>query len=257
MLKENIMRPFKHIIVMGLGFIFSLALHSQEATEIIKKADAKMQGETSSQSIMTMTIVRPTWQREITFKNWTKGRDYSLALVTAPAREKGQSFLKRENEMWNWNPTINRLIKLPPSMMSQGWMGSDFSNDDLLKESSIVVDYTHTIRGKEEMNGLNCYMIELIPLEDAAVVWGRIVKWISEDEYLQMKSEYYDEDGYLIKTELAYDIQTMDGRILPSRFELIPEDEEGHKTIVVMEEIRFNQPIPDGFFSQQNMKNVR
>jgi outer membrane lipoprotein-sorting protein len=251
------MKVFNQATAMGLGIIFSLNMQSQDAREIIRRADAKMQGETSSQSIMTMTIVRPTWQREISFKNWTKGRDYSLALVTAPAREKGQSFLKRENEMWNWNPTINRLIKLPPSMMSQGWMGSDFSNDDLLKESSIVVDYTHSVIGEEQVDGLDCYKIELIPLEDAAVVWGRIVKWISREEYLQMKSEYYDEDGYLIKTELAYDIRTMDGRVIPSRFELIPEDEQGHKTIVVLEEIRFNQPIPDGFFSQQNMKTVR
>ena len=100
---------------------------------------------------MTMTIVRPTWQREITFKNWTKGRDNSLVLVTAPAKEKGQTFLKLDIEMWNWNPTINRLIKLPPSMMAQGWMGSDFSNDDLLKESSIVVDYKHEIIGEEDI----------------------------------------------------------------------------------------------------------
>lgn len=239
------------------GILFCTNGQSQEAKDIIRRADEKMQGEKTSQSTMTMTIVRPTWQREITFKNWTLGREHSLALVTAPAKEKGQSFLKRKNEMWNWNPTINRLIKLPPSMMSQGWMGSDFSNDDLLKESSIVVDYTHEIIAEEAVDGRACYKIELTPLEDAAVVWGRIIKWISKEEYLQMKSEYYDEDDYLIKTELAYDIKIMDGRLIPSRFELIPEEEEGQKTVVVMDEIRFNIPIPESFFSQQNMKKVR
>ena len=142
-------------------------------------------------------------------------------------------------------------------MMSQGWMGSDFSNDDLLKESSIVVDYTHSVIGEEEIDGWSCYKIELIPLENAAVVWGKILKWVSKEEYLQMKTEYYDEDNYLIKTELAYDIKTMGGRVIPSKFELIPEDEEGHKTIVYMDEIQFNKPISDGFFSQQNMKKVR
>ncbi|KPL17618.1 MAG: hypothetical protein AMS26_00280 [Bacteroides sp. SM23_62] len=237
--------------------VFAYPANAQDAREIIRKADEKMQGEETSQSTMTMTIVRPSWQREITFKSWTKGRDYSLALVTAPAKEEGQTFLKRETEMWNWNPTINRLIKLPPSMMSQGWMGSDFSNDDLLKESSIVVDYTHKIIGEEEIDGWDCYKIELIPLEDAAVVWGKIFKWISMEEFLQMKSEYFDEDNYLIKTELAYDIKTMDGRLIPSKFELIPEEEEGHKTVVVMDDIKFNEPIPDSFFSQQNMKRVR
>ncbi len=245
------------IIIISLLISFVIPVHAQDAREIIKKADEKMQGEETSQSTMTMTIVRPTWQREVTFKSWTKGRDYSLALVTAPAKEAGQTFLKRETEMWNWNPTINRLIKLPPSMMSQGWMGSDFSNDDLLKESSIVVDYTHTIIGKEEIDGWDCYKIELIPLEDAAVVWGKIFKWIAKEEFLQMKTEYYDEDDYLIKTELAYDMKTMGGRLIPSKFELIPEEEEGHKTVVVMDDITFNEPIPDSFFSQQNMKRVR
>jgi outer membrane lipoprotein-sorting protein len=245
------------IITILLIMAFVLPFNAQDAREIIKKADEKMQGEETSQSTMTMTIVRPTWQREVTFKSWTKGRDHSLALVTAPAKEAGQTFLKRETEMWNWNPTINRLIKLPPSMMSQGWMGSDFSNDDLLKESSIVVDYTHKIIGQEEIDGWDCYKIELIPLEDAAVVWGKIFKWIAKEEYLQMKSEYYDEDDYLIKTELAYDMKTMGGRLIPSKFELIPEEEEGHKTMVVMDDIKFNEPIPDSFFSQQNMKRVR
>ena len=245
------------IITISLLISVVIPVHAQDAREIIKKADEKMQGEETSQSTMTMTIVRPTWQREVTFKSWTKGRDYSLALVTAPAKESGQTFLKRETEMWNWNPTINRLIKLPPSMMSQGWMGSDFSNDDLLKESSIVVDYTHTIIGEEEIDGWDCYKIEMIPLEDAAVVWGKIFKWIAKEEFLQMKTEYYDEDDYLIKTELAYDMKTMGGRLIPSKFELIPEEEEGHKTVVVMDDITFNEPIPDSFFSQQNMKRVR
>jgi outer membrane lipoprotein-sorting protein len=250
------MKPFS-IIAISLILASALALQAQDAREIIKKADEKVQGEETSQSTMTMTIVRPTWQREITFKSWTKGRDYSLTLVTAPAKEAGQTFLKRETEMWNWNPTINRLIKLPPSMMSQGWMGSDFSNDDLLKESSIVVDYTHKIIGEEEIDGWDCYKIELIPLEDAAVVWGKIFKWIAKEEHLQMKSEYYDEDDYLIKTELAYDMKIMGGRLIPSKFELIPEEDEGHKTMVVMDDIKFNEPIPDSYFSQQNMKRVR
>ncbi len=249
----------KQLTIITISLLISVVIpvHAQDAKEIIKKADEKMQGEETSQSTMTMTIVRPTWQREVTFKSWTKGRDYSLALVTAPAKEAGQTFLKRETEMWNWNPTINRLIKLPPSMMSQGWMGSDFSNDDLLKESSIVVDYTHEIISEEEIDGWDCYKIELIPLEDAAVVWGKIFKWIAKEEFLQMKTEYYDEDDYLIKTELAYDMKTMGGRLIPSKFELIPEEEEGHKTVVVMDDITFNEPIPDSFFSQQNMKRVR
>ncbi|UCH15907.1 MAG: outer membrane lipoprotein-sorting protein [Bacteroidales bacterium] len=245
-----------------LPIIFSVVAASTQAQnltakEIVKKADAKMRGEKSSYSTMTMTIVRPTWERKIGFKNWTKGTEYSLALITLPAKEKGQAFLKRKNEMWSWNPTINRMIKLPPSMLAQGWMGSDFTNDDLLNESSVVVDYTHKQLKEEDISGRKCYKIQLIPHEDAAVVWGKIYIWISVSDYLWMKAEYYDEDDYLIKTEVAYDIRNMGGRIIPAKYELIPADKEGHKTVIVMDEIKFNIPVSDDFFSQQNMKKVR
>lgn len=229
----------------------------QDATEIIRKADEKWNGEKSSESQMTMTIVRPTWERTLEFKNWTKGNDNALTLITAPAKEKGQAFLKRGTEMWNWMPSISRMIKLPPSMMADGWMGSDYTNDDILKESSIVVDFSHKIIGEEKVDGMNCWKIELVPNEDAAVVWGKIVKWISKDDYLQMKSEYYDEDGFLVKTELSYDVKEMDGRKIPTRIEIIPADKKNQKTVVVINSMKFNAPIEDAFFSQQNMKRVR
>jgi outer membrane lipoprotein-sorting protein len=253
------MKSINFLVLATIFIIIAVSARAQNLTakEIVKKADAKMRGEKSSYSTMKMTIIRPTWERTIGFKNWTKGTEYSLALITAPAKEKGQAYLKRENEMWSWNPTINRMIKLPPSMLAQGWMGSDFTNDDLLNESSVVVDYTHRKLGEEDIAGRKCHKIELIPLEDAAVVWGKIYIWISVNDYLWMKAEYYDEDNYLIKTELAYDIKNMDGRIIPAKYELIPADKQGHKTVVVMNEIKFNIPISDSFFSQQNMKKVR
>jgi outer membrane lipoprotein-sorting protein len=244
---------FTFILMM---FTISLG-YSQDAKEIVKKADAKMRGEQSSISQMTMKIVRPTWERTISFKSWSKGTDYSLVLITAPAKEKGQSFLKFKREMWSWNPSINRMIKLPPSMLSQGWMGSDFTNDDLLNESSIVVDYTHKILGSETASGKNCYKIELTPKENAPVVWGKVILWISKDDYLQLKSEYYDEDEILVKTEIGSDIKNMSGRVIPTKFELIPADKEGNKTIMTLDMIEFNNPITENFFTQQNMKKVR
>ena len=227
------------------------------AKEIIKEAEDQWQGEQSSISRMTMKIVRPTWARTVEMKTWTKGRDYSLALITAPASEKGQTFLKRKNDMWHWMPSIGRLIKLPPSMMSQGWMGSDYTHDDILKESSIVVDYHHTLVGEEEVNGKMCYKISMNPKENAAVVWGKVNKWISREHYNQLKSEYYDEDGELVRTEILSDVKNMDDRMIPTHIEVIPEDEEGKKTVLELNDIKFNREIPDGFFSQQNMKRVR
>jgi len=246
----------KKSILLILSLTLISALKAQSAKDIIIKADQKWQG-LSQISSMEMTIVRPTWERTIAFKGWTKGRDYSLTLITAPAREKGQTFLKRQNEMWTWNPSINRLIKLPAAMMSQGWMGSDFTNDDILKESSIVVDYTHKIIGKEEINGIMCHKIELIPTEEAAVVWGKIIKWISIDETDQIKNEYYDEDEMLVKTDIASDIKLMGYRKIPTRIEVIPADKPGNKTIVIITNIKYNVKMDNSFFSQQNMKKLK
>lgn len=252
-----ITKPLPKLIILFFLILLSPAMKAQSAKEIVKKADDKLQGEESSISEMTMTIKRPTYERNIAFKNWTKGTLYAMTLVTAPAQEKGQTFLKRDREMWNWNPRISRMIKLPPSMMSQGWMGSDYTNDDALKKSSIVDDYNHTLLGEEEIDGHHCYHIQLIPTEEAAVVWGKVIMWITKDEYLQMKVEYYDEDEFLVKTELAHNITTIGGRILPSQFEIIPADKPDQRTIVHIENMEFNVPINDSFFSQQSMKRIR
>lgn len=243
-------------LITGILIVVFTGAFSQNATEIIKEADKKARG-LSSKAEMTMKIVRPTWERTVTFKTWGKGIDFSLTLITSPAKEKGQTFLKRNNDMWSWNPSISRMIKLPPSMMSQGWMGSDYSNDDILKESSIVVDYTHKIIGKEEIEGRLCYKIEMLPKEDAAVVWGKVIKWISEGDYLQLRSEFYDEDNYLVKTDIASKIKKMGDREIPTYIEIIPEDDPGNKTIVIINSMEFNIDIPDNFFSQQNMKRIR
>ena len=227
------------------------------ATEIVKRADEKFNGEKSSIMVMSMTIIRPTWQRTVEFKNWSLGRDYALTLITSPVKDKGQTFLKRSNEMWSWNPTISRLIKLPPSMMSQGWMGSDYTNDDILRESSVVNDYTHEIMGEETIDGRLCYKIKMVAKPDAVVVWGHQIRWIDKKDFLVMRAELYDEDGYLVRTETGSDIKTMDGRIIPTRLELVPNNEPGNKTVVDIKDIKFNVPIADSFFSQQNMKNLR
>ncbi|SFF73240.1 outer membrane lipoprotein-sorting protein [Sunxiuqinia elliptica] len=242
-----------------IAFTFlSLASTAQTADikEIVKKADEKLRG-TSSIGEVTMTIQRPSWERTLSMKNWTLGTEYSLILITAPAKEKGQVFLKRESEMWNWLPSIDRMIKIPPSMMMQSWMGSDFTNDDLVKESSIVKDYTHKLVGEETIENYPCYKVELIPLEDAPVVWGKIYMWISQKEFLWLKAEFFDEDGFLVNTEILTDVKNMDDRIIPTRMEMIPADKEGHKTIMTFDNIDFEVPIKDSFFSIQNMKRIR
>jgi len=226
------------------------------AKEIVQKADEKLRG-LSSEATLSMQIVRPDWNRTIEMKTWAVGEDYSLMLITAPARDKGTAILKREKEIWNWQPTIERVIKLPPSMMMQSWMGSDFTNDDLVKQSSIVVDYTHALAGEEEIDGLNCWVVELTPKEDAAVVWGKIKMWIDQSEYLQLKVEFYDEDDFLINTMHGKDVKELGGRTITTTMELIPAEKEGHTTILQYQDIKFDVKIDPNFFSVQNMKRVR
>ena len=226
------------------------------AEEIIQKSEENLRGG-SSTGEMKMTIVRPTWTRETTMKTWSKGQDLTLIVITSPARDKGIAYLKRDNEIWNWQPRIERTIKLPPSMMSQSWMGSDFTNDDLVRESSLTDDYNQKLLGTESINGLDCYKLELIPLEEAAVVWGRLLMWISKEHFMQVKTEFYDEDGFLINTMTASQFKTFDGRHLPARMKIVPEDNPGHETIVEYINLEFDQNLDDRLFTIQNMKNIQ
>ena len=226
------------------------------AKEIIQKADEKTRG-LSSQGTMTMTVIRPDWSRTITMKTWSKGRDYSLVLITAPVKDKGQVFLKIKTEMWNWVPSIDKTIKIPPSMMLQSWMGSDFTNDDLVRQSSIVMDYTHKLLGKEKVRNMDCYKIELTPLPDAPVVWGKVIMWITVSGYDQWMSEFYDEDNNLVNVSNNYDIKRMGDRDIPTRLEMEPKNKKGQKTVLQIDEMKFNTGINESFFSQQNMKKIR
>lgn len=243
-------------LVSGLFLLFTFQAVGQTAKEIVKKADDKMQGE-SNKSEMKMTIVRPSWKREITMKGWSMGREYSLILITAPARDKGSAFLKRKNEMWNWQPSIDRVIKLPPSMMLQSWMGSDFTNDDLVKESSIVHDYDQTLAQDTIISGLDCYKIIMVPHENAAVVWGKVIVYIDKVNFNELLVYYYDEDNFLVNTMILSDVKEMGGRIIPTHLEMIPADEPNNKTVIDYLNLEFNLHLQESFFSLQNMKRVR
>lgn len=233
-----------------------LPLFAQTAKEIIQQADDKRLG-TTSESVIHLTIIRPNWNREMSLKTWTKGKKYLMILITEPARDKGTVFLKREKEFWNWIPRIERNVKLPPSAMAQAWMGSDFSNDDLVKMSSMVEDYDQTLLGEEEVDGEMAYKIEMIPKEESAVVWGKIITWVHKKEMLFVKTEYYDEDDELVNTVLGKDIKKMGDRTVTALLEIIPADEPGNKTTLVYEKLVFNEDIADRFFSLQNMKRVK
>lgn len=245
----------KYPLLFFLTITISTSLPCQDATEIVRRAHDHIQGE-SSYAEMRMEIIRPDWSREMQFKSWTIRDDLLLILITSPARDRSTAFLKRGRELYNWQPSIDRTIKMPPSMMMQSWMGSDFSNDDLVNQSSTVEDFTHKLLGEEEIEGLLCYVVELQPKPEAPVVWGLVRMWISKEDYLTMQSEFYDEDNNLVHTMFGRDVRTFDGRRLPAILEVIPADEEGKLTRVEYLTLLFDIDIDESFFTQQNMKRL-
>lgn len=243
-------------ILFLLFFHLSIIAFSQEARDVVKKADDKAKGKTSIATI-TIQIIRPSWTREMKVKAWTKGNDLTTILVLAPAKEKGVVFLKRKKEVWNWIPSIERNIKMPPSMMSQSWMGTDFTNDDLVKEASILEDYNHSFMKEVVIDGRDCYKIQLIPKPKSAVVWGKVIMYIDKKDFMMLHAEYFDEDKALINTMHCTDIKMLGGRLLPARMEMVPANKKGNKTVMIYNSLFFDSPLDDSFFSTQNLTKVK
>ncbi|CAI2342248.1 outer membrane lipoprotein-sorting protein [Vibrio parahaemolyticus] len=244
-------------VVAALFFLLFTSLsYAESAFDIVQKSDQAMRGK-SSYSEATMEIVRPDWTRSMTMKSWTKGTELSLVLVTAPAKDKGSASLKRHREMWNWVPSIERVIKIAPSMLSQSWMGSDFTNDDLINQSSIVVDYQHALLGNDSFEGDKVWVIEATAKPDAPVVWNKVTLWISQSTYLQRKVEFYDEFDERVNVLTTYDVKELGGRKIATRMEMKPVDKPGNKTIFTTHQAQFDFDINDDFFSQQQMKSLR
>lgn len=240
-------------LIVWMLFVPSSITKAQDAREIITKMHETTRGE-SSYAEMSMTIERPRYSRDVSIRSWSLGEDFSLIQITAPARDEGTSFLKRGNEIWNFVPTVDRTIKMPPSMMSQSWMGSDFTNDDLVRESSIIEDYEHTLLRTEEVNGRQAYVIQMIPNPDTPIVWGKVLVWVDRQDYFQHRVENYDQRNELASTMIFDDIQELGGRILPARITMIPANRENQRTIIRYQNMRFDIGISQSFFTQQNMR---
>lgn len=249
----------KYTATALIGILLLVAMRSSQdlsAKDIVKKADDNMRGNTS-QADISIKIIRPTWEREMNMKAWTKGDDYTMILINSPAKEKGTVFLKRVKEVWNWIPSIERNIKLPPSMMSQSWMGTDFTNDDLVKEASSITDYDHRLLGKETISDKDCYKIEMIPKPSAAIVWEKVIVWIDSEDFLQLKAEFYDEDGELVNIMNSGEVKEMGGRKITSKIEMLPVDKQGNSTLILYHDIIFDEPISDDFFTTRSMKQLK
>lgn len=247
----------KRLTTILMLAVLTSGVFAQDAKDIIRKAEEKMRGKESAYMEMTIEVIRPRWTRTMALKSWSKGNDYSLMVLTEPAKDAGTAFLKRNKEVWNWMPSIERSIKMPPSMMMQSWMGTDLSNDDLVRESSSVTDYTHELQGDSVIDGKRCWKVVLTPKPDAPVVWGKVVAFVDQEDYVQLKAEQYDEDGYLVNVMMGKDVREMDGVVMATVLELIPVEKKGQTTIMQINKIKFNEAYEDSFFTVQNMKRTR
>ena len=246
----------RNLLIIFLLFLIFTS-QAQDANQILKTSEEKIKGIKSSYQEMMIKIVRPKWSKEMTIKGWSIGEDYFASVVLSPVKEKGTVFLKRENEVWNYIPSIERTIKLPPSMMMQNWMGTDFTNDDLVQRSSITDDYTNTIIGNEIVDGLDCWIIELVPNDDAAVVWGKLIMWIDKKDFMQLKTQFFDEYDEMVNIMTSKSIKNFGGKNLPAVIEFIPLDKEGNKTIIERLVWNFDIDINERFFMPSYMKNLR
>ena len=228
-------------------------VHAVDVGTLVSDAVNYYRGKASF-SVVDMTIHRPGWERTLTIKAWTRGQKDSLFTITAPPKDKGNGTLKRGKEMWMFNPRVNRVIKLPPSMMSQSWMGSDFSNNDLAKSDSIIGDYTHTLTGTEIHDGKKVYVITSMPKPDAPVVWGMQKLRIRED-LIFLSQEFYDEDLLLVKAMSGTEIEMMGGKLFPRVWKMRKAEEEDEYTMLEYSELVFKENVPGDLFTLSSLKN--
>jgi hypothetical protein len=256
MKKTFFLRTFLYsVLFLGLTHCFAPLTQCEEfsSRDILDKVDKMWRGE-SSIGTYEMNIKTAHWQRSLRVKSWTRGLDYTLIRIEYPKKEKGVATLKVQNNLWNYLPKINRVIKVPSSLMMGSWMGSHFTNDDLVKESTLADDYTHSITFQGQRDGEEVYEITLIPREEAAVVWGKIVILIRKNDLMPLHEEFFDEDGKAVRKMLFTDIKTMGGRLLPGIMKIVPYDKPGEFTEVIYLDIAFDTELPETFFSLRNLQ---
>ena len=203
-----------------------------------------------------MRIVRPRFEREIALRAWMLGRQYTMIGVTAPARDQGTAFLLRERNVWTYDPRIDRTTRLPSSMLAQPWMGSDFTNDDLVRDSDTVDDYTHELLRTETYEGRPSYVVRMVPKPDRPIVWGKVKMWICKTDYLQLRVEFFDQRDQLVNTMRLDEITRFGDREVPARITVVPADKTDHQTVLRYQKLDFSVELDEAFFTQRNMRRL-
>ncbi len=248
------------MIFYFLELFFSLAMLALPAaalnpTQIIQRGEDHLRGKTN-QALFEMKIERPAFVRTLRVKSWASGTERALVEILEPLKELGISSLRVDQQMWNYLPKTEQVVRIPTSLMLQSWMGSDFTNDDLMKMSHLTRDYHHRLVKQDKMEGHAVTLIECTPKTNRPVVWGKILYWARAVDSLPVREEYYDDRGKLVRTLSLSDFKKMDDRIFPAQFRIQKADSPQEQTTIRYEKILFDRTIADSFFERENLPNV-
>lgn len=236
------------LALMAFWLTSAAAESDPKAVELLERMDQLYQQD-ASHATMTMHIKTPDYERTMKMESWSMGLDYALVRVLEPVRDRGVSTLKRENDMWNYLPRVNRVVKVPPSMMMGSWMGSDFTNDDLMRDASWVEEYSVTLVEEEAR-----YLLRLVPREQTVTVWGGMEIDIDRSTLLPLEQRYYNEAGTLMRVMAFAEVREFDGIALPARMVLTPLNKEGHQTTVEYNDLTFDVNLSENWFTLQNLR---
>jgi hypothetical protein len=257
-------RTITRTVLLGTALALPAGAHSQttdcaglsDPTAIVDCVDRIMRGE-SSQGISTMEVVTENWSRAMEMQMWSLGTEHALVRILSPRKDAGTATLKAGTEIWNYLPRVDRTIKIPASLMSASWMGSHFTNDDLVKESRLIEDYEITLAYEGERDGVEVWEFDLVPRPEAPVVWGRIGYQVRKGDTMPVWARYYDEDGELVRTMTFFDYRELGGRLVPATMRVVPEDKPGEFTEVRYSELEFDVELDEEFFSLRRLRDTR
>jgi outer membrane lipoprotein-sorting protein len=235
---------------MSVGVVHAV---EPDGREILDRVEKLLWGQTV-QGRYEMHITTPGWKRSLQLAVWMERPDKSFIRILAPAKEAGIGSLRIKTEMWNYLPNVERVIKIPPSMMLQPWMGSDFTNDDLVKESSITDDYTHRILNTGGTEQSEVWQIEALPKPNAPVIWGKIIYTVRRVDFMPLKQEFFSERGDLIRVLTFSDARPVGGRTIPTRWEMRSQLKAGNVTTIVVKDAVYDRPVDAGIFTQRNLR---
>ncbi len=250
------MKKLRIIVTFLLFKIFfsTCAIASNLDPEIILNNVDDIYRSNASHGILTLSVKTSNWQRSLTLEQWSKGNDMHLLKVLKPKKEKNLATLRVDKNVWNYMPKVKRVVKIPSSMMSSSWMGSHFTNDDLVKQSRMVIDYNFSITYEGLRDGVDIVEISCIPKKNAAVVWGKVEVIVYRNDFIPLNIVYYDEDLKLSRTLKFSNIQVLGGKKIPLQMKMVPTDEPEESTAILWEKIEFDIVIKDDFFSLRKLQ---